>query len=116
MAQRVVQVRAGVHGGGVAGRAAGLVAGAAAPRAHARLRPAHLRVRPARLRARHLLRAHHRGLPRRSQLLAHIRRDDHSQPNLGYRRRYYSGERFLSFLGLSKVSRRYIVCICCFGE
>lgn len=46
-AQRVVQVRAGGHVRGRAGRAAGLGAGPAAARAAAGLRPAHLRVRAA---------------------------------------------------------------------
>lgn len=99
MVQRVVQVRAGGHGGGRAGRAAGLVAGAAPAAALRRLRPAHLRVRSAGLRARHLLRARRRGRQRRLRLLPHIRWHDHSQPYLVDRRRYYSGERFLSLSG-----------------
>lgn len=97
-AQRVVQVRAGGHGGGRAGRADGRVAGAAPAAARRRLRPAHLRVRAARLRAARLLRPARRRRARPAHLHSHIPRDVHAQLDVVDRRRYRSGERFLTAL------------------
>lgn len=76
-------------------RAAGVMAGAAAARAVRRRRPAHLRLRAARLLAHRLPRARRRRLLRRPHLRPHILRHDHAQPHVVYRRRYYTGERFL---------------------
>lgn len=98
--QRVVQVRAGGNVRGRARRAAGVGAGAAAARPLYRRRPPHLRLRTAQLRPPRLLRPlRHRG-PRDPHLRPHIPGHAHRKPDVVDRRRYYTGERFLTLSGL----------------
>lgn len=91
-AQRVLQVRAGGHGGGRAGRAAGRGARAAPAAAPARRRPARVRVRSARLRAARLLRPGGRATRRIALLPARVPRHAHPQPHVVDRRRRRTGE------------------------